>query len=285
MNIFISITLTAFIYMIFPFIFLFNKAKKYSNKKITIFLICNSVIIKLLTVSIEYEISNNINITPAVLYFFINQAIWCKNKKVKQNILKNEINKNSNSNTWQEHLKKNYKATGTRTKMNDIKINSGVLQKSTEDEENLLYNEKELNKMYKKEETIRRIRPTVTYIILIISILSNIILASLSISQSKQLNRKQNETDELYSKIRKQSNSINSLNSDLNYLTGFYTKEYIKQKIIFFDNNIVFVIDGYGNYYSDYDCMLQRAGNSNYRYLALNEEAAIGRGYQEYKCN
>ena len=72
--------------------------------------------------------------------------------------------------------------------------------------------------------------------------------------------------------------------NNLNVLIGNKSKSHIQNKLKFFDENIVFVITGYGNYYSDYDCMLQRVGNNNYTYLAFNKTAAIGKGYTEYKC-
>ena len=76
-----------------------------------------------------------------------------------------------------------------------------------------------------------------------------------------------------------------SIESDLFDILGNKSKNYMKSKINFFDDTVVFVIEGYGNYYSNYDCMLQRTGNSEYSYWAYNIEAAKSKGYKEYKCS
>lgn len=60
---------------------------------------------------------------------------------------------------------------------------------------------------------------------------------------------------------------------------------YTKEKMKFFNDNIVFVIEGKGNYYQDYDCMIERTeDDSKYLYWAFNKEAAIERGYKKYSC-
>lgn len=59
---------------------------------------------------------------------------------------------------------------------------------------------------------------------------------------------------------------------------------YDKQKLKFYDDSIVFVIEGFGNYYYTYDCMMQKV-NSNYTYWAYNREAAIAKGYHEGRCD
>ena len=59
---------------------------------------------------------------------------------------------------------------------------------------------------------------------------------------------------------------------------------YDKQKLNFYDNSIVFVIEGFGDYYYSYDCMMQKV-SGNYSYWAFNREAAIDRGYHEGRCD
>ncbi len=59
----------------------------------------------------------------------------------------------------------------------------------------------------------------------------------------------------------------------------------LKQKINFYDENIVFVLDGYGNYYYNYDCVQEVTNGKQYSYLAFNKQAAISQGYQEFNCN
>lgn len=86
------------------------------------------------------------------------------------------------------------------------------------------------------------------------------------------------ENEEMKSDLRSLIRNFNSLIGDKN-------QRYVENKLRFIDNNIVFVIDGYGNYYSNYDCMLQRVGNNNFKYWAYNKESAQSRGYKEYICN
>lgn len=54
-------------------------------------------------------------------------------------------------------------------------------------------------------------------------------------------------------------------------------------KANFLDENIVFVLKGYGNVYYTYDCV-KKITSGSYSYWAYNKEAAIGKGYQEAKC-
>lgn len=62
----------------------------------------------------------------------------------------------------------------------------------------------------------------------------------------------------------------------------FYYENY--DKLEFYDNSVVFVIDGYGNYYYTYDQMVTvTQGIGEYSYWAYNEEYAIYLGYTKWK--
>lgn len=56
-----------------------------------------------------------------------------------------------------------------------------------------------------------------------------------------------------------------------------------KEKADFLDENIVFVLDGYGNYYYTYDQVQQVTQGKEYSYWAYNREAAISQGYKAWK--
>ena len=73
------------------------------------------------------------------------------------------------------------------------------------------------------------------------------------------------------------------LNSDLLKITGLNTNEYIVDKLDFFDEHIVFVLEGYGNYYYTYDCV-QKITDGPYTYWAYNKEAARSKGYYKGTC-
>lgn len=72
-------------------------------------------------------------------------------------------------------------------------------------------------------------------------------------------------------------------------LSNLYSEEAINNitnsiKVEFYDENIVFVIDGYGDYYYTYDQMEQvTQGIDEYSYWAYNKEQAISLGYKKWK--
>lgn len=77
---------------------------------------------------------------------------------------------------------------------------------------------------------------------------------------------------------------LNSLKRELNSLNGFRTTYWTKNKLKFFDEKIVFVIEGYGNYFYSYDCMVDNV-EGEYTFWAYNKEQAISRGYRQGRCN
>ena len=62
-----------------------------------------------------------------------------------------------------------------------------------------------------------------------------------------------------------------------------YSDEITKAE--FLDENIVFVIDGYGNNYYTYDCMQKVTNGNEYSYRAYNEKMAISNGYSKGSCD
>lgn len=76
----------------------------------------------------------------------------------------------------------------------------------------------------------------------------------------------------------------NSYKDELDSLNGYRSTSWTKNKLDFFDENIVFVIDGYGDYYYTYDCMVDSL-DEDYTYWAFNKEQAIYKGYKEGSCN
>lgn len=127
-------------------------------------------------------------------------------------------------------------------------------------------NKKEKNKKEKNKNFL-----TVSIIFNVIFILTLIFVGNSLYETKKILNKKEEELLDSY--------------TDYHDITDGYTKTYVKDKLDFFDENIVFVIEGTGKYYSDYNCMIQRTRNGNYEYLAFNKEAAIAEGYKKYTCN
>ena len=67
-------------------------------------------------------------------------------------------------------------------------------------------------------------------------------------------------------------------------ITGFKTDDYIKDKLNFLDDGVVFQIEGYGNYYYTYDCMMQKVGDKHFRFAAFNDAQAKSNGLKKGSC-
>lgn len=59
----------------------------------------------------------------------------------------------------------------------------------------------------------------------------------------------------------------------------------LSDKVSFMDEHIVFVLDGYGNYYYNYDCMQEVTKGKKFKFLSYNTENAISLGYKKFNCN
>lgn len=77
--------------------------------------------------------------------------------------------------------------------------------------------------------------------------------------------------------------SLEAESSNLDYLLDGQSLFYVKEKLNFFDDNIVFKIKGYGNNYYTYDCMMKKVKGS-YTYWGYNKEAAISEGLKKGGC-
>ena len=96
---------------------------------------------------------------------------------------------------------------------------------------------------------------------------------------------KKSEYEDEISDLKSQ---ISSLKRDYNELKSEEYSEWVEDmknsaKIEFFDENIVFVLDGYGNYYYTYDQVQQVTQGKEYSYWAYNKEAAKAKGYKQWK--
>lgn len=134
-------------------------------------------------------------------------------------------------------------------------------------------------KHYKKDDN-NYVSLDIFAIVLIFSI---IIIASLIIyivlNNKKNNNEDEINTNEIIQNLSDQNTKLSGEKIDLEL-----ENMELKEKAKFLDNNIVFVIDGYGKYYYTYDQMIEvTRGKDQYYYSAYNIEAAIGLGYRAYK--
>lgn len=98
---------------------------------------------------------------------------------------------------------------------------------------------------------------------------------------------KNQEVENLYVDLEVKDDEMWSYKSDsenLEDLLNGKTYYYVKNKLDLMDEAIVFEIEGYGNYYYTYDCMMKKVGSSEYSYWAYNKEQAIGRGLKRGSC-
>ena len=101
------------------------------------------------------------------------------------------------------------------------------------------------------------------------------------IKPKSQIYEIENQKNELEQKVTNLNSKISQLTRDKNQLNKDNLKLEIKTKFI--DENVVFVLDGYGNYYYTYDQMIQVTQGKSYSYWAYNKEQAINLGYRAWK--
>ena len=113
----------------------------------------------------------------------------------------------------------------------------------------------------------------------IVIVILAIILALVSVAAIYYGVIRESENEKLISNLRKESNQLHDDKQTLIIENSKYL-----EKISFFDKNVVFVIDGYGNYYYTYDQMEKvTQGEKEYSFWAYNIEQAKGLGYRAWK--
>jgi len=123
----------------------------------------------------------------------------------------------------------------------------------------------------------------VVIIFFIISIVVNIALGFLyfeSMSKNEKLKEKNKQILKVSDNLENENEEIHS---NLFSVIGLDSVYFVKNKLSFMDDNIVFKIEGFGNYYYTYDCMMEKV-NGSYSYWAYNKEAAISNGLRVGGC-
>lgn len=287
----IDLTTTLFAYLLIPII-LVKSDTKMKLKTIRIIAIINGLVIWILfriitpifaeaTTDIDISVSNGVK--SALLWSFVGYGIM-KKRCLKSDVKKADISstnectpelpKNSLSKEEQESTSVgNYNVYG-----NDIKIHhiEGNTSYSTQKQENT----KPLEKSKKGKKKIKKttIAIATLFILIVISIVINII----------QLD-KYNKLIDKYSTLAVDYNDINEFYEAATAKRDAYKElleeerednETNSEKAEFLDENIVFVLDGYGNYYYTYDQVKQvTQGVDEYYYWVYHIEDAIYRGY------
>ncbi|MDD2392254.1 MAG: hypothetical protein PHU94_04920 [Bacilli bacterium] len=120
-------------------------------------------------------------------------------------------------------------------------------------------------------------------VFLIILIVVNVALGFLYFKSTNKNGKLKEENNKILKLNEDLENENEEINSNLFNVIGLDSVYYVKNKLNFMDDNIVFKIEGFGNYYYTYDCMMQKV-NGSYSYWAYNKEAAISNGLRAGGC-
>ena len=139
--------------------------------------------------------------------------------------------------------------------------------------------EKETNNT--KKETKPKAKLNILFITL--TIVFAVSLVGSIIYYNNELASLKKENKSLVKKNNTLESENEEIHSNLFSIVGTDSVYYVNNKLDFFDENIVFQIEGFGNYYYSYDCMMKKV-NGNYSYWAYNKEAAISKGLRAGGC-
>ena len=109
------------------------------------------------------------------------------------------------------------------------------------------------------------------------------ILTIIIIIESVFIIKKQNYADELKKEIESLEETIQSDNEA--YFDLLKENIHLTSKSNFMDEYIVFVLDGYGNYYYTYDCMKEVTEGKEYSFWVYSINNAVAKGYKPFNCS
>lgn len=119
MNFIIDLLITMVAYMAYPFIKfkLSDNNTTYTKEQINKTCIINSIIVAFIFLMIGTNFIEGYtpNFAPAFVWYCINYSIFIKKEKINK--------AKSKDNKWEDFLEENFKATGTRTNMQELMSN------------------------------------------------------------------------------------------------------------------------------------------------------------------
>lgn len=271
LNIIISLIITVVAYCTVPII-LRLKNGKYEYEKGRKIVLTNCIIVCIFFVCLRLSQGAEQVVSPAVfLYYYINKAILLKPKEESKEEIKEENIETVEKDEIDEVL---YKLAQEDKK-----------EMPKEMEENI---KKTIDKLEQKDiekENVKSNHDKKTIILYSVIGVLSVLLIGISIYAFTLPSNYESEIKELKSQISTKNKKINTLENEkagLNASMILY--ETYEEKADFLDDRIVFVIDGYGNYYYTYDQMnTVTQGIGEYTFWAYNKEQAISRGYRAWK--
>ncbi len=268
LTLFLDLLFTAVAYLLVPIIFCIRR-KKLVLSKIKKIVIINGLCVWLMFFVLKYHLYkvDDIRIIPVLLWS--NVAFWL----LKKYLLKVEVYKPMFSEPPTQNEKMSLSPENEEPKKyGNYNVSGSDLRLETEKEEHIPHVSDttvhyQVTHTHKKQKS-----PKGVTIFLAIALITSMILnAALfgSVQESKN-------------KIEKLNKQITRLENKTEYSIpeDYYDNA---QKVDFYDKNIVFVIEGFGDYYFTYDEMQWVTRNvENYTYWAYNKEQAIYKGYTAY---
>ena len=285
--------ITAFCSMIVPFMLKLICSNVFKTHKGKTICFWNSFIVLVIFMILDIILMGGIvdevfvnlgtNLIYTLGFYFINKWIYINDFVDDRNKSKNTVLLCSNCRTKLKKVSKFCPKCGCE--FEDEKL---PLEKKTKKTKKDVYckkcggkinNDKKCTKCGKQylKVNLKCIIPFVLISILfVISAGVNIVLYK----QNKVLGKDNLDLIALNKSLEKENEEIHS---NLFSIIGTDSVWYVQQKINFYDDNAVFVLKGYGNYYYSYDCV-QKITNGQYSFWIYNEEAAISQGYWRGTC-
>ena len=134
-----------------------------------------------------------------------------------------------------------------------------------------------MNNLKKKETNRKDILKLISLIMNGVLIIGVIVLAILYINSLSKYDSMLKTKNLRISALELRSSSYDTI------LNG-QTAVYVINKLNFFDENVVFQLEGYGKYYYTYDCVQKITDGKEYSYWAYNIDAAKGNGLKKGGC-
>lgn len=140
------------------------------------------------------------------------------------------------------------------------------------------------NEKYKKKE--KHLTRKLNFEFLNINKVFIIVIAILTITiiiESVLIIKKQKDANELAKEIISLKETLESSSDSRFELLRENIK--LRNKSNFMDEYIVFVLDGYGNYYYTYDCMEEVTEGKEYSFWVYSINNAVAKGYKPFNCS
>ena len=159
-----------------------------------------------------------------------------------------------------------------------------LIEKSDNNKKEIKEEEKRVSKNTEKQKNSansdinKKLKIALIVLVIVLIIVSGIAIYLKISDNTSELNEEISNLKKQVSTLREEKNKLSSENTSLKL-----TDSKNSRKIQFFDENVVFVLEGYGRYYYTYDQMAQVTQGKSFTYWAYNLEQAIDLGYRAWK--